>query len=61
MDLQKLLEKLPQQYQDWGSALMSSISEQLTLLSQKTPEDSYLKSATPKLALLGLVGKIDLL
>ncbi|MCA2693883.1 MULTISPECIES: methyltransferase type 11 [unclassified Microcystis] len=36
MDLQKFLEKLPQQYQDWGSALMSPISEQLTLLSEKT-------------------------
>ena len=36
MDLQKFLEKLPQQYQDWGSPLMSPISEQLTLLSEKT-------------------------
>jgi hypothetical protein len=36
MDLQKFLEQLPQQYQDWGSALMSPISEQLTLLSEKT-------------------------
>ena len=35
MDLQQFLEKLPQQYQDWGSPLMSPISEQLTLLSQK--------------------------
>lgn len=35
MDLQKFLEKLPQQYQDWVSALMSPISEQLTLLSEK--------------------------
>lgn len=35
MDLQKFLEKLPQQYQDWGSPLMSPISEQLTILSQK--------------------------
>jgi SAM-dependent methyltransferase len=35
MDLQKFLEKLPQQYQDWGSPLMSPISEELTLLSEK--------------------------
>jgi hypothetical protein len=35
MDLQQFLEKLPQQYQDWGSPLMSPISEQLTLLSPK--------------------------
>jgi SAM-dependent methyltransferase len=36
MDLQKFLEKLPQQYQDWGSPLMSPISAELTLLSEKT-------------------------